>query len=285
MFLLHLTDPHLVAPPRRLFGLDPFQGLDEALAHLVRHYPDADLLLLTGDLTDLGEPAAYAALRERLDRLPMPSVLLLGNHDARPAFRAAFPTAPVDDAGFVQRVVDHGDDLSLVALDTHVAAAGHGELCDARLAWLDATLAARADRAVFLAMHHPPLGCGIPGMDAIGLAAAERFWAVVERHGNVRHVFAGHIHRPFFGRKGAVSVSTVPGTSHQVHLQFTTADVVLGNHEPGLYAVARLGRDGFDLNHVAFADRSPRFVFDDASNQAATPDALAPVPPPYADLV
>ncbi len=281
MFLVHLTDPHLVAPPRRLFGLDPFDGLDAALGHIVRYYPDADALLVTGDLTDLGEPAAYAALRRRVDRLAMPTVLLLGNHDDRPAFRAAFPDAPVDDAGFVQRAVDHGAGTSLLALDTHVPGAGHGTLCASRLAWFDAALAERPDRAVYVAMHHPPVGCGIPGMDAIGLAEAAAFWEVVERHGNVRHVFAGHIHRTFLGRKGAVTISTLPGTSHQVHLQFRTAEVVLGNHEPGAYALARLGRDGCDLHQVNFRDRSPRFVFGDEANRAATPDELPAVPPPY----
>ncbi|TVQ37078.1 MAG: phosphodiesterase [Geminicoccaceae bacterium] len=285
MFLVHLTDPHLVAPPRRLFGLDPFEGLDAALAHLCRHYADADLLLVTGDLTDLGEKAAYAALRRRLEALPMPVVLLLGNHDDRAAFRAVFEGAPVDEAGFVQQAVDHANGVSLVALDTHVPGAAHGELCAARLAWLDRALAARAARDVVIAMHHPPVGCGIPGMDAIGLADAERFWAVVRRHGNVRHVFTGHIHRTFFGRREAVSISALPGTSHQVHLQFATADVVLGSLEPGSYAVARLAPGQIDLHHVAFQDQSPRFVFDDASNAAAEPAALPPVPPPYDRLI
>ncbi|MFW5832478.1 MAG: phosphodiesterase [Pseudomonadota bacterium] len=281
MYLVHLTDPHLVAPGRRLFGLDPLIGLDAALAHLSGRHADADLLLLTGDLTDTGEVLAYCALHERLRALPMPAVLLLGNHDRRAAFREVFADAPVDEGGFVQTVVDHPGGVSLVALDTLVAGAGHGSLGDGRLEWLDRMLAARTEREVAIAMHHPPVPSGIPFMDAIGLVDAAAFWEVVSSHDQVRHVFCGHIHRTFFARRGGVTVSSLPGTSHQVALATEARDVALGSHEAGLYAIARIAPGRIDLHHAAFADRSPRFVFDDTSNAAATPADLPPVPSPY----
>lgn len=285
MRLVHLTDPHLLAPGERLFGLDPLARLDAALAHIRRHEPAAGLLLVTGDLTDRAQDAAYAALAERLAAMPMPATLLLGNHDGREAFRRLFPATAVTAEGFVQTVIDDADGVSLVTLDTLVAGAEHGALDGGRLDWLEATLAARTDRALYLAMHHPPVACGIPGMDAIGLADAEAFWTVVARAPQVRHVFAGHIHRPFFARRGHVTVSTVPSPVHQVHLQYAAEDAVLGSLEPGSYGVAELRGDGFELHVRAFTDTSPRFVFDDASNAAATPEALPPVPPPYDRLV
>jgi len=283
--VVHLTDPHLIAPGERLFGLDPLARLDQALAHIRRHEPAAELLLMTGDLTDRGEDTAYAALAERLAAMPQPATLLLGNHDARAAFRRVFPGAATTDDGFVQTVVDGGDGVSLVTLDTLVPDADHGALDGGRLDWLEATLAARADRAVYLAMHHPPVASGIPGMDGIGLADAEALWRVLADAPQVRHVFAGHIHRPFFARRGHVTVSTLPGPAHQVHLQYAAEDAVLGSLEPGCYGVARLGADGFDIHVRAFTDTSPRFVFDDASKRAATPGDLPAVPPPYDRLV
>ena len=285
MRVVHLTDPHLVAPGGRLFGLDPLARLDEALAHVRHHEPSADLLLLTGDLADRGEDAAYEALASRLAAMPQPALALLGNHDARDAFRRAFPAAATTADGFVQAVVDGPDGISLVTLDTLVAEGDHGALDAGRLDWLAATLAERAERAVYLAMHHPPVACGIPGMDAIGLADPDAFWAVLAQAPQVRHVFAGHIHRPFFARRGDVTVSTLPSPAHQVHLQFEAEDVVLGSLEPGAYGVARLGRDGFELHVRSFTDTSPRFVFGEASMAAATPAALPPVPAPLDRLV
>jgi 3',5'-cyclic AMP phosphodiesterase CpdA len=283
--LVHLSDPHLVAPGERLFGLDPLARLDAALAHLRHHEPDAELLLVTGDLTDRGEDRAYAALKQRLAALPQPTVLLLGNHDERAAFRRTFADHPRDDGGFVQSCVDGADGVSLVALDTLVRGHEHGALDGGRLAWLERRLAERADRAVYLAMHHPPVACGIPGMDAIGLADVDAFWAVVAEAPQVRHVFAGHIHRPFFARRGDVTVSTLPSPAHQVHLQYAAADVVLGSHEPGCYGVATLAPDGFDLHVRAFTDTSPRFVLDAGGYGATTPSDLPPVPHPYDHLI
>ncbi len=281
MRVVQLTDPHLVAPGGRLFGLDPLARVDAALAHIARHEANADVLLVTGDLVDRGEPAAYAALAERLAAVSLPALLLLGNHDDRSAFRAAFPDAAVDAAGFVQGARDGDDGVSLLTLDTLAGDGDHGRLDADRRAWLADALAERRDRAVYVAMHHPPVATGIPGMDAIGLADAAAFWALVDAAPQVRHVFAGHIHRPFFARRGAVTVSTLPGPAHQVHLQFEADDAVIGSLEPGCYGIARLGRDGFDLHVRAFTDTSPRFVFGEASNRAATPAELPAVPPPY----
>ncbi|MEO1090613.1 MAG: phosphodiesterase [Pseudomonadota bacterium] len=281
MLIVHLTDLHLVTPGRCLFGLDPLAQLELALDHLAARFADADVVLVTGDLTDVGHPVAYAALRERLQHVPPPTALLIGNHDEREAFVEVFPEAPRDPAGFIQRVVDHDDGTSLVTLDTHVPGAAHGQLCETRLAWLADVLAMRPERAVALAMHHPPVDCGIPGMDAIGLVDPLSFWRVVDASPQVRHVFAGHIHRTYLGRRGTVSVSTLPGTSHQVHLQFGAEGAVLGSHEPGAYAVAKFTPTTLDLHHIAFADRSPRFVFDDAASAAQSPDVLPPPGAPW----
>ena len=101
---LHLTDTHLMPPGRRLYGLDPAERLRAAVADIRRrHGPDgpapAAFALLTGDLVHDPGAASYALLREILAPLPMPVHLLLGNHDDRALFRAAFPEAPVDPAG------------------------------------------------------------------------------------------------------------------------------------------------------------------------------------------
>ena len=53
--------------------------------------------------------------------------------------------------------------MRLIALDTLVRAS-HGELCEERLAWLEARLG-ESDRPTVLFMHHPPFDCGIDAFD------------------------------------------------------------------------------------------------------------------------
>ena len=51
--------------------------------------PLPDLVLATGDLTDRGLREEYGLLGAILSRLPMPVLLLPGNHDRREEMRAA----------------------------------------------------------------------------------------------------------------------------------------------------------------------------------------------------
>ena len=93
MKLIHITDPHLVTPGQPLFGLDPYRRLRQCVDDVLAHHADAALCVITGDLADRGEATAYAGLAEQLKRLPMPVFPLLGNHDRRAPYRAAFPHA------------------------------------------------------------------------------------------------------------------------------------------------------------------------------------------------
>src|SRR5262245_4395890 len=106
MKLLHLTDTHLVQPGETLYGLDPLKRLQACIADMTAQHADADLAVITGDLTHWGEPAAYAALHDCLSTLQIPVRLLLGNHDVREVFVQYFPQEPRDAQGFVQSVMD-----------------------------------------------------------------------------------------------------------------------------------------------------------------------------------
>ncbi|WP_245458628.1 MULTISPECIES: metallophosphoesterase [unclassified Mesorhizobium] len=86
MKIIQLSDPHLMAPGGRLHGSDPLTRLEACLADIGRNHADADLVVISGDLTNDGDRAAYAALRQALAGLVPPCRLMLGNHDDRALF-------------------------------------------------------------------------------------------------------------------------------------------------------------------------------------------------------
>jgi 3',5'-cyclic-AMP phosphodiesterase len=268
MKFIHLTDLHLVAPGRRLYGLDPSARLRAAIADINANHADAAFVLITGDLAHHGEPAAYEALKASLGELASPCHLLIGNHDDRAAFLRAFPAALVDEHGFVQGLVATPAG-SFILLDTHEPGTHEGRLCERRLAWLDRTLAGLHGQAVFLAMHHPPLPLALPAMDAFGLLERRELADVVARHGNVRHVFFGHVHRPLHGNWEGIPFSTQRGLSHQVAMHSGEQPGIPGSHEPPAYAIV-LVDDGSVVIHVHdFLDASPRFdLFDKKAERA-----------------
>jgi len=238
--LLHLTDPHLPPPGETVHGTDTAPRFEAMLADIAARHgpggtqPPLEFAVLTGDLTRDGEPAAYQRLRAMLAALPCPSHLVLGNHDDRAAFRAAFPEAPVDADGFAQQAVRGPAGLSLM-LDTLDQSAPGGRLCERRLAWLAARLAEDPAAPALIFLHHPPMPVGIAGMDAIGLADPDAFWAVLAPHrARIRQILHGHLHRPIGGSWRGIPVFSLRGSAFDVALD-------LGAPPRRLAVEARLG--------------------------------------------
>jgi 3',5'-cyclic AMP phosphodiesterase CpdA len=260
---IHLTDTHLVPRNEALYGLSPAERLDAAIAsingrHAAPGPGQAAFVVITGDLTHWGTHAAYAELRAALDRLALPCHLLLGNHDDRAAFRAAFPEAPADERGFIQQAIET-DAASCLLLDTQVPGSHAGELCRDRLDWLAQHLA-RDGRPVLLFLHHPPVPVGIAGMDRLALREPDALWDVLAPHrARVRHMFFGHLHRPVCGNWRGISFSTLRGTSHQVALDFARQDRVGGSLEPPAYAVVRVDADSVVVHMHDFLDGTATF--------------------------
>lgn len=257
--LVQMSDAHIVHPGQLLSGgVDTAAHLRRAVDSVDKLMPAATAVLLSGDLVDAGSPVEYRHLRDLLAPLRCPVYLMPGNHDAVPALREAFADhgylQPVSDAPLLAPHVLYAVDLGglrLVALDTVVAGQSHGSVCEARLAWLDATLAAAPEVPTLVAMHHPPFDTGIGHMDAIGLLAGREGLAqVLRRHAQVERVICGHLHRTIVRRFGGTVAMTVPSTAHQIHLDLRPDGIPGFIHEPPGYAVHTL-REGAVVSHLA----------------------------------
>lgn len=245
--LLVLTDLHIVPEGETVMGLDPGARLTAVLNHALARHADATALIITGDLTHHGTGAEYRRLAGLLAGLPLPVILMIGNHDRRAPFQAAFADAPRSESGHVQGILDlpHHRIITLDTLDGPPYPRGHhaGRLCDARLAWLKAALAGAQGRTCLVFAHHPPFPVGIPGMDAIALAEGDALLAMLAAHRPV-HLFCGHVHRTISGSAGGVGWTMFKSTCHQGPLDLTTPDSSLSIDEPGAYGVLLLPPGG-----------------------------------------
>lgn len=244
--LLVMTDLHIVEEGGTIVGLDPLARFRDALEHALARHPDAEALILMGDLTHNGSPAEYARLAEALAGLPLPLLPMLGNHDRREAFLEAFPDAPRTASGHVQTVLDlaHHRIVTLDTLDGPPYRPGHhaGRLCERRGAWLAEALAGAEGRLPLVFSHHPAYPVGIPGMDAIPLAEGEGLLQLLARHG--AHLFCGHVHRTISGSRLGVPWTMFKSTCHQGPLDLVEVDSSLSIDEPGAYGVLLLPEDG-----------------------------------------
>jgi Icc protein len=231
MLIAQLSDPH-VRPDGVLYQgvVDSNAMFVRAIAHLNELDPRPDLVLLSGDLVDKGEPAEYQHLRRLLAGLAMPTLVIPGNHDDRDAFRRAFADhAYLPRSGPMHYVEGGHGAVRIVALDVTVPGLHHGDIDEDAMLWLDGALSAEPRRPTILMMHQPPFDCGVPYLDAYHCRNGERLAHVVARHPAVERIVCGHVHRFMQLRFGGTVLCTAPSTTTAIALRLK-ADAKPASH-------------------------------------------------------
>lgn len=226
MRIAHLSDVHLIAArsDRRTYGIrarvvrfgrtnDPAlrgRRLSSALRSVVAS--GADHLVVSGDLTELGDDAEFELFGEILESsgiAPERITLIPGNHDAytaRDGWKRALagplaawaPSSAVAGAG--AHVVDRGD-VAFIPLDVtkhQPLIWSGGELRPDTAKRID-TLAADpafAGKPLVIVIHHPPFpkhdNAAYRFVDS--LEGSELVYDLLARHRNL-HLLHGHFHR------------------------------------------------------------------------------------------
>ncbi len=275
--IIHLTDIHLVAPPRRLYGLDPLARLRPAIDVINREHSDAKGVFITGDLTHWGEEEAYRALRSELERLTLPYHLVVGNHDLRGPLYTVFPELTRDDSGLLQYEVAIDSGICIL-MDSVIDGTHAGAYDEDRLEWLKEKLVVHANTDIFLFIHHPPFDVGMPAMDQLRLhEGSMRLGRLLRRHERVRHLFFGHVHRPIAGSWNGIPVSTLFGTNHQIALDLANPETVGGSHEPPQFGVVLIDTSSVIVHMQSYSYDQPPFSLDSPEAEAAqSPEDLPP---------
>lgn len=238
--ILHVSDVHATSRGdlyRRVDGTDRLRQVTAAVADRpVR----PDVVVLTGDLCQAGDSAAYPALADAVAdlqaRLGCPVLAVPGNHDRLELFAAAF--------GSVRELTVRG--FRLVGLDTSSGRLSHDELDR-----LKDILAQPAPRGTVLAMHHPPIAAAAAALVGRELADPERLAEVIAGS-DVRMILAGHFHHPMSGVFGEIPV-WVGGSLAYLQHTGVDADTVVGLDAPS-FSVVRLDDHGVSCVPVPLAE-------------------------------
>ncbi|MBX3193642.1 MAG: phosphodiesterase [Microbacteriaceae bacterium] len=215
--IAHFSDTHFLGGHRPLYGsVDTDGHLAKALEQLERSGAAAEAIVFTGDLADLAEPDAYDRLKRIIEpaaeRMGAELIWVMGNHDERPPFSAAFFGIETDEP--LDRVHRLGG-LRIIALDTSVPGYHHGELRESQLEWLRTELATPAPDGTLLALHHPPIPTPIEIMAILELQGQDRL-ADVLRDTDVRAILAGHLHYSTAGTFAGIPVSVASATCYTI---------------------------------------------------------------------
>ncbi|ABD86831.1 phosphodiesterase [Rhodopseudomonas palustris] len=250
VLIAQISDLHIKAEGQLAYGrVDTAAALARCVATLNALTPRPDLVVISGDLADTPTPEEYDHLKRLLAPLQIPFVAVPGNHDSRELMRAAFAGLP-DHGALNQTLQVEG--LQIVALDSSLHGKPEGELEAATLQWLDATLAASAQRPALVFLHHPPFKAGIWHMDRQNLRNADALAAVIGRYPQVRLVAAGHVHRAVLTTFAGVAATICPAPNHAVALDLAELNAPSFAVEPPafhLHAWIANGDDGRLVTH------------------------------------
>ncbi|MGR2751505.1 phosphodiesterase [Agromyces arachidis] len=227
--IAHLSDTHFLAGGAPLGGTaDTVAHLDRAVRQLGRLAGSLDAILVTGDVTDLGERDAYHRVRDLLEPLGDETgarlIWVMGNHDERAPFAEILLREDAPPDGPVDRVTDLGG-LRVVALDTSVPGYHHGALQPATLDWLADVLSEPAPHGTILAMHHAPIATPLALMDVLELRGQDALADAI-RGTDVRAILGGHLHYPTQGSFAGIPVSVAGALAYTMDLSAPPRELV-----------------------------------------------------------
>jgi Icc protein len=209
--IVQLTDMHLFAVSSgTLLGLNTERSFREVIRLVRKRHPVTDLVLATGDLTHDGSVAAYRRFFALMECFETPVYCLPGNHDE------ATMLGNISNTGNC-RVQDEAriDDWLFIFLDSTLPDSEGAHLDPSALARLQQQLEAGSDLHTLICLHHQPIRMGSEWLDTMALDNADEFFAIVDRHPQVRGIVWGHVHQSLHTSRNRVEMMSTPSTCIQ----------------------------------------------------------------------
>jgi 3',5'-cyclic AMP phosphodiesterase CpdA len=252
MLIAQISDPHL-RPPGVLYQgvVDSNAMLVSAIRQINALSPCPDLVILSGDVVDEGMAVEYEHARMILAELKSPLAVIPGNHDDRETFRSCFADhAYIAEGGPLHVVLGNRGHVRIIGLDVTVPGEHHGHMNKAAATWLDGVLAMEPGRPTIIMMHQPPLRSGIPYIDEYRCMDGDRLAEVVSRHGGVKLITCGHIHRFMMSGFGGTVLCTAPSTTTAIALRLEPEALPASFIEPPAFLLHHWTPDGVLVTHL-----------------------------------
>lgn len=208
MIIAQLSDIHANGSQRQL------DRLDAVLRWLAPLQPD--LIIVSGDLSEVHADDGYGAVKARLQRLGAPVHVVPGNVDDREAMRRVFGAGHGwGSEGQLNGVTTLGSEMRAIGLDVTVTGEHYGDVRPS-LDWLRRELNSGGAPALIFQHQHPFL-CGIDGKDRMICHGGDELAKVIEEAGDaVLGLTCGHVHRAMttvFAGRPATMCPSVAGAN------------------------------------------------------------------------
>ncbi|MDR9828265.1 phosphodiesterase [Vibrio sp. FNV 38] len=265
MLIAQLTDLHIKKGGKKAYRrVDTLECLRKAVLHINHLNPRPDYLVITGDLGDFGTPDEYQLIREELQNVELPMLVVPGNHDDRDNLRKGLKgLVEFDHPDFCNFVVDEQGTV-LIGLDSSVIGKPYGYLSQETLSWLKETIRKHQNKPVMLFLHHPPMQVGLGHMDVQNLTNADALLEILSQFNNIKGICAGHLHRPITAIWNSIPVWVGPSHSHSVTLDLNPGAASSFSLEPNAIQLIKFQAESV-VSHISYINDSegPFAFFDE----------------------
>ena len=224
-------------------------SLQHVIAHANKNLPPIDLTLVTGDLVHDASPAGYSLLKKQLTDINTPTYCLPGNHDDSKTLTRSISGNPIDTPFSIQE-----NSWSIILLDSTLLGSAEGHLDKTQLTKLQNCLSNHSDHHTLICLHHHVVPVNSKWLDTMILDNADEFFAITDRHPQIKGIVCGHIHQTFEAKRNNVLLIGTPSTCFQFAPK--SIDFEIDHKTPG-YRQLELLPDGSIITKAIYLETYP----------------------------
>ncbi|OJJ23692.1 hypothetical protein BKI52_04895 [marine bacterium AO1-C] len=208
-----ISDLHLYAQKDFVYHEhNTYQTFTQVIDLLKNDISNLDFIILTGDMAANQAQEVYYHVDELIAPLGIKWYWLPGNHDSATTMETVMKNISVQNKCIFET---KGWRFVLLNSVDPKEQDVEGILPLHELEFLDQSLQNSPDIPTIIALHHHPVEFPNAWIDPLGLQNKDDFYAIIDRHPQIRAVIFGHIHHADMWKRNEVQYISAPATSYQ----------------------------------------------------------------------
>ncbi len=225
--VLQITDLHFLPQKgEQMYGIDTEHYFHLVLHHAIKSRPQIDLILVTGDLTQIPNASSYQRIFNKLNPTKIPTICLPGNHDDWELMNDTFN---VESASCIKQA--NLGKWQIICLNSQKAGCASGHLKESELLFLEKTLQNNKQKPTLVAVHHNCLATGSTWLDTMTIENSEALFAILKKHPQIKLIIHGHTHQTQEFKFEHLKILSTPSTCFQ--FKPTSHEFAIDNTDPG----------------------------------------------------
>lgn len=234
--ILQITDLHFLPQKGdQMYGIDTENYFHQVLNHALQSTKRIDLILVTGDLTQIPNALSYQRIFDELNQTDIPTICLPGNHDDWKLMKNTLNAENIS----CKKQINLGN-WQIICLNSQKPGVAGGRLTESELQFLEKTLQNNKQKPTLVAVHHNCLPTGSTWLDTMTIENSEALLAILKKNPQIKLLIHGHTHQNQKFKADHLQILSAPSTCFQ--FKPASHDFAIDDTDPG-YRLIKLSED------------------------------------------